>query len=310
MSRSWMGAGAGAVGVAALSAVLYATLIERTRFALRNHTLPVLPAGAKPVRILHVSDLHLAPWQHDKMHWVRALAELEPDLIVNTGDNFGHPDALDAIRATFAPFDGVPGVFVFGSNDYLSPMLRNPLRYLASNRVEPERTPDLDTDGLRRSLEALGWIDLDDRATSLAIGGVRFEFIGTGDAHICFDHLERLPAEVERMREETGVVLEPSVTIGVTHAPYQRVLDALVTYGAQAIFAGHTHGGQVKLPWGAPFVTNSDLPPSQASGVSVWRHAGRTALLDVSAGLGTSIYAPVRFGVPPEASLVTLVPAR
>jgi predicted MPP superfamily phosphohydrolase len=87
------------------------------------------------------------------------------------------------------------------------------------------------------------------------------------------------------------------------------VLDAFVTYGAKAIFAGHTHGGQVRVPGLPALVTNSDIPREQAQGVSLWSHAGHTAYLNVSAGLGTSIYAPVRFACPPEAVLVTLTPS-
>jgi predicted MPP superfamily phosphohydrolase len=99
------------------------------------------------------------------------------------------------------------------------------------------------------------------------------------------------------------------VTIGVTHAPYRRVLDAFVTYGANAIFGGHTHGGQVRVPGLPALVTNCDIPREQASGLSTWTHAQRTAWLNVSAGLGTSIYAPVRFACPPEAVIVTLTPS-
>ena len=56
-------------------------------------------------------------------------------------------------------------------------------------------------------------------------------------------------------------------------------------------------------------VTNCDIPRQQVKGVSEWRHGSRTATLDVSAGLGTSIYAPVRFACRPEVSLLTLTAA-
>ena len=95
--------------------------------------------------------------------------------------------------------------------------------------------------------------------------------------------------------------------IGVTHAPYQRVLDRFVELGAQAIFAGHTHGGQVRIPFSpSALVANCDIPLDQARGLSTWTAAGRRAPLNVSAGLGHSIYAPVRFGCRPEASVLTL----
>jgi predicted MPP superfamily phosphohydrolase len=53
-------------------------------------------------------------------------------------------------------------------------------------------------------------------------------------------------------------------------------------------------------------VANCDIPREQAMGLSTWNRARRTALLNVSAGIGTSIYAPVRFACRPEAVLVTL----
>ena len=100
----------------------------------------------------------------------------------------------------------------------------------------------------------------------------------------------------------------PTLTIGVTHAPYRRVLDSFVDLGADMIFAGHTHGGQVRLPGFGALVANCDIPLKQARGLSAWTHAHRTVPLNVSAGLGHSIYAPVRFACRPEASLITLLP--
>ena len=87
------------------------------------------------------------------------------------------------------------------------------------------------------------------------------------------------------------------------------MLDAFTTQGADVIFAGHTHGGQVRIPGLPALVTNCDIPREQAQGLSTWTHARRTAWLEVSAGIGTSIYAPVRFACPPEAVVLTLVAA-
>ena len=129
-------------------------------------------------------------------------------------------------------------------------------------------------------------------------------------ANVLEDALAQLPGLVEDLREsgdDRSSAQNSITTIGVTHAPYRRVLDALVTHGAQLIFAGHTHGGQVCLPGGRALTTNSDLPSAQARGLSQWHLAGRSSLLNVSAGLGTSIYAPIRLFCPPEAVLVTLV---
>ena len=104
----------------------YASLYEVRAFTLREVTVPVLPAGSDPLRILHLSDAHMTPSQHRKREWLRRLAELEPDLVVNTGDNLAHMDALPSVLEAYGDLLDLPGVFVFGSNDYYSPTRKNP----------------------------------------------------------------------------------------------------------------------------------------------------------------------------------------
>lgn len=74
------------------------------------------------------------------------------------------------------------------------------------------------------------------------------------------------------------------------------------------IFAGHTHGGQVRLPFIGALTTNSDLPNKFARGVSGWEFGNNDSILSVVAGLGNSIFAPVRFFCRPEVRLITLTP--
>ena len=94
------------------------------------------------------------------------------------------------------------------------------------------------------------------------------------------------------------------LNLGVAHAPYRRVLDAFVADGSELILAGHTHGGQLRLPGVGALVTNCDLPRSQARGLSDWDGVP----LNVSAGLGASPYSNYRLFTPPEATLLTLRP--
>jgi predicted MPP superfamily phosphohydrolase len=299
-----------AVGAAALA---WGALVERNRFTIRYEKLPVLDPGARPITVLHLSDLHMAPWQQRKQDWVRSLALVEPDLIVNTGDNLGHVDGIEGIMRALEPFAGVPGVYVNGSNDYFGPSAKNPLRYLTSPSQRSITAATLDTAGLESFFEdSLGWLSLNNAARAIELKGSRLEFFGVNDAHRGWDRLDRLPAVIEDMRENVGWQDDrtgpEAVAVGVTHAPYRRVLDSFVTNGAEVIFAGHTHGGQVRIPGLPALVTNCDIPREQAQGLSVWHHARRAAFLNVSAGIGTSIYAPVRFACPPEAVVVTLVP--
>jgi uncharacterized protein len=308
-TSSVVGAAVGAAIAAGAAAAAWGALVERNRFTIRHEFVPVLEPGARQLTVLHLSDLHMAPWQTGKQDWVRSLAVLEPDLIVNTGDNLGHPDAIDAIAYALEPFRDTPGVFVHGSNDYFGPSFKNPLAYLGAPSRHREASEPLDTAALERLFEErFGWANLNNNVAAMTVGGSNLEFFGTNDAHRNWDELATLSGLIDDMREEESwhESTSTAVPIGVTHAPYQRVLNAFVTNGAQMIFAGHTHGGQVRIPGLPALVTNCDIPRQQAQGLSVWNHAAHGSFLNVSAGLGTSIYAPVRFACPPEAVLVTL----
>jgi predicted MPP superfamily phosphohydrolase len=303
--------GAAAAGAAA---VAWGALGVGHRFTVGHEILPVLAPGARPLTVLHLSDLHMAPWQTAKQDFVRSLIRYEPDLVVDTGDNLGHREGNSGVERALAPFAGIPGVFVHGSNDYHGPIFKNPFGYFVTlEDSRGSRRPDLDTAGMERFFtEQLGWLDLNNAARAIEIRGTRIELFGTNDAHRNWDRLDLLPGAIEEMRENVGwsrTSREDVLSIGVTHAPYRRVLDDFVNQGAEIVLAGHTHGGQVRIPgWPAALVTNCDIPADQAQGLSHWHSGRHDAYLNVSAGIGTSIYAPVRFACPPEAVVLTLVP--
>lgn len=293
----------GAVGAAGVAAAVWGIGIERYLFTVRAVSAPALPAGSAPIRVLHISDAHMAPWQHRKQDWLASLAELEPDLIINTGDNLGHERGIDGIRRAFAPLAGIPGVFVHGSNDVLAPSPRNPLKYFTGPSERPEEPDFLDTDAMNHYFtDELGWTDLNNTAARLQVAGTDVDFVGVSDAHRDWDELEVLPDALAAL----GARSDTTPLLGVTHAPYQRVLNAYVDLGADAILGGHTHGGQVCLPGFGALVANCDIPLKQAKGLSTWTHDDRTVPLNVSAGCGHSIYAPIRFACRPEATLLTL----
>ncbi|MEH0108566.1 metallophosphoesterase [Tersicoccus sp. MR15.9] len=292
---------AGAAVAGGLALTGWGVFVERQRFQLREATLPILPPDAPDVRVLHISDIHMVPGQRLKSSWLRSLGDLEPDFVVNTGDNLGHRDALEPLLEALAPVMRYPGVFVPGSNDYFAPVLKNPFTYFTGPTGRSAKPPaSLPTGALHTAFGNAGWISLANRNQSMAVKGTRIDFSGVDDPHIGRDRYTGFPL---------GAVNQDAsahVRIGVTHAPYRRVLDAFTRDQVRLILAGHTHGGQVCVPGMGALVTNSDLPTSMASGVHRWRVAGRESLLEVSAGLGTSFYAPVRFACPPEAVLLTL----
>lgn len=291
-----LGTAAGAVAAGA-ACVTYAAAYEAHAFRLRRFDVPVLAPGSRPLRILHLSDLHLMPDQQDKVEWVRGLAALEPDLVVNTGDNISDPESIPVALHAYERLLELPGVFVFGSNDYYAPSPVNPFRYLRRKGPRPIVAPKLPIEGLRRGFTEAGWLDLNNASGELKADGRRWAFAGVDDPHIRADRY----AEVAGPADESA-----ELTIGVTHAPYRRVLDAMAADGYRLLLAGHTHGGQLCVPLYGALVTNCDLDTKRAKGLSRWG----PSWLHVSAGLGTSPYARIRFACYPEASLLTLRPTR
>ena len=150
---------AAAVAAAAVGCLVYAAGYEVRAYRLRRVDVPVLQAGQRPLRVLHISDLHMTPRQNKKHAWVRSLAALEPDLVVNTGDNLAHQGAVPTVLDSLGPLLARPGAFVLGSNDYYAPMLKNPARYLLpSYRPTWSTTPDLPWQELRDGFATpAGW---------------------------------------------------------------------------------------------------------------------------------------------------------
>jgi predicted MPP superfamily phosphohydrolase len=304
------------VVVVLLAGVAYA-VTERRAYTLRRFTLPVLPPGSTPVTLLHLSDLHLVPRQKHRIDWVRSLAELDPDLVISTGDNLAASDAVPAVLEAHGELLARPGAFVLGSNDYFSPRAKNPARYLLRNGGRSRRYgPDLPFGELVAGFEEAGWLNLANRRGSLEVRGMRFDLVGVDDPHLDRDRYELVAGPADP---------SAALTIGVAHAPYRRVIDSMAADGAGLLLTGHTHGGQLRLPWYGALVTNCDLPRRYARGLFRWPPAarGRAAVmaagaepgetpertwLHVTAGIGTSPYAPIRFACRPEASLLTLVP--
>jgi uncharacterized protein len=283
-----------------VAAIGYAALIERNWFALRRYQVPVLPMGAEPIRILHISDAHLTPRRGRLISWIRALDDLDPHLVVNTGDCIAHPQAVSSFLDALGPLLDRPGVFVFGSNDRYSPRPKNPTHYLwrASTGDHDRHTPDLPWEKLGEEMAQAGWIDLNNRRARLTAGGLDIALAGVDDSHINRDRYDRVAGPADPTA---------GLRIGVMHSPEPRVLDRFIADGYQLLFAGHTHGGQLCLPVLGTLVTNCGIDRDRARGLH--RHpADGQAWLHVSAGLGTSPWAPARFACRPEATLLTLVP--
>jgi predicted MPP superfamily phosphohydrolase len=261
-----------------------------------------LSAGAKrnagtTFKILHISDLHSDKPIPKRTRWIKKLARLHPDLVINTGDNLGSAQGFETLKQEIRPLLKYPGVFVFGANDYYNRLTaKNPLGYFFAGRIDL-RAKNMPTDELRRFFVKHGWTDLNNTRVSRNIKKIRVEFAGLNDPHAKLDEPQQFT--------DPGATLK----IGVVHAPYQAALESLRDSGI--IFAGHTHGGQINLPFGIALVSNADIKARFAKGLFTLNQIAGTAkqpnpLVSISAGVGTSRFFPFRLFDRPAATLITI----
>lgn len=294
---------AAAIATLGLTTFIYANQIELRAFKLHRVQVPVLAPGTlaragkregEPFRILHVSDFHMLPDQKLKQKWVASLDALNPDLVINTGDNLGSDKAVPSVLAALGPLLNRPGAFVFGTNDYFAPRPVNPLKYLTGKKRKPSRV-ELPWRGMRAAFIEHGWQDATHARLEFVAGGVKVALSGVDDPH----------HELEDYSQIAGAPnVDADIAIGLSHSPEPHVLDAFAEDGYDLVLSGHTHGGQVCLPGGKAIVTNCGIDRSRASGLSRWTEK---TWLHVSNGLGTSPYAPVRLFCRPSATLIEVV---
>lgn len=284
-------------GAAGAGCIAYGVLIERRWYRLRHLVVPGVLRRPGRLTILQVADLHLIPGQDHRVRFLASLADLGHDLVVASGDLLGAPHVEDLTAAALAPLTaaGAPGLVVLGSNDFYAPVPRSPFSYFTTPlrrsfgvRLETDRLVDRLAGYDYRTLRQEATV-VDTTAGPVAVGGL-------DDPH--------LPTTV---LPPPGRVAPPAgsdalLNLGLVHAPYVAALDLLVDAGHDLLLAGHTHGGQVRLPGIGALTANCDLPLDQARGLS--RHRGRP--LHVSPGLGHGRYAPFRFACRPEATLLEL----
>ena len=279
-------AGVFGVGVATLA---YASLVERRWYALRRHRVPCLPPGSPNLTLLHISDLHLRAHQGKKIGFLKSLAELKPDIVIGTGDFLGDPDSVPATLDAVGDLTGrVASIFVLGSNDYYSPTPKNPARYLMGPSKHNPKGRQNPWREMTAGLQERGWLVLTNER--IEVGAI--DIVGLDDPHIGRAKIQTATARTM-----------PGLRLAVAHSPEPAF--ELAHLGYDVILSGHTHGGQLRVPGYGAVVTNTHgLPREMVRGL----HPINGGWLHVSAGLGTSMYAPVRFACRPEACVLDLVP--
>lgn len=327
---------AGLAGVAGAAALAYAWAGERPQMRLDRYTVALPDGAGAGLQILHLTDQHFGPdnWaQRRRMgHLQRLLPGLHPDLIIFTGD-FLHNDAgLEAVERLLRLLPPARlGVFaVLGNHDYaeyswrqfFAGVLRGVrttpdgdgsslrkrlaasaegvrevaglgLRILRNERLRFARSPN-DTRELRALLELYNVCLLNNAAAPLP-GHPDLWLVGVDDL------IEGAPD----LAQAWAAVPESAQALLLTHHP-DLAYEALPGRMALAL-AGHTHGGQVVLPWlGAVHTQGTRLPRRHAAGLFDDLPGG--GQMFVSRGMGESL--PFRFRCPPQVVLIDLAPGR
>jgi len=264
-----------AAGVGAAAGVLgaYALLVEPNLIEVRRHRVHLrdLPSELEGLRIGLLTDLHagrLTPTWRIR-HAVRRLMASQPHLIAITGDfadrrRSDFAPAFDALRGVWAPY----GVWaVPGNHDHAAGI-----------------------DEWHRQMSAAGGIrDLTNRFVILDIGEARVCLAGVDDLEEGSPEL-RLPGPADR-----------DLTILLAHQPDQAERTRRGMDRVDLVLAGHTHGGQVRMPGVGPVERKSEIYDEGL------RRRPWTQVY-TSRGVGTTLL-PIRLGARPEVGLLELTGA-
>jgi len=256
-----------------------ATFVEPYRLVTERASVPLSNARsrAQPITIAVLADIQCNVVTDREREAVRRAMEARPDLILLPGDlvqvgTLRLPEILDDFHALLAPLHAPLGVYFVQGNcetkeDAQRLLAGTPVRFLDNEVVE---------------------LSLGDRRVTLC--GVDLAF-ASPRARAALQWIESAPGAND-------------VRIVVAHRP--DVIEALLPSSrVDLIVCGHTHGGQVNIPFFGPPITLSDVPRSIARG---GLHELDGKRIYVSRGIGWEHgHAPrVRFLCPPEVSLITL----
>jgi uncharacterized protein len=268
-----------ASGLAVVGLPLYAGEVARHELSVERRTilLPRLPEAFRGLRIVQISDFHYA--QFTEGFFIKlvvdAVNRLKPDVVVFTGDYI--------TLGLWSPQKTVD--FAYSCAEMLS-RVECPVRYavLGNHDCMLGEAPVTD------ALVTHGLTVLDNRALPLERDGKRLWFAGTGDALCRKVNLDKAVPAALRKAGEPVILL--------AHEP--DILPGVARYGVDLMLSGHTHGGQVRLP----FLPAMFLPELGEIYVEGLYRLGSTQLY-VNRGIG-AVNLPFRLNCPPEITVITL----
>ncbi|MGH2806410.1 MAG: metallophosphoesterase [Actinomycetota bacterium] len=284
--RTWLLAATG------VGAAVY-PFLEARRFGLDRISVPV-GSGVPQLDILHISDMHMAENDARLAAFVKGLPEKVgvPDLVLATGDLIEGDRSIDITAESLNSLEARLGrAYVLGSHDYYQARFGNYLKYWSPRRRRQIRAARTNTIRFETLLQEKGWIDLSNDSYTIESPDGVVRLAGVDDPYL----RRHRTGHIRRGRNE-------GVAIGLVHTP--DVVSQWALAGFDLVVAGHTHGGQVRLPGIGAVVTNCTLP----TGLSVGLNRVGSMWLHVSPGLGTGRFQPIRFNCPPRVTLLSLRP--
>lgn len=270
--------------------LVYSLWIEPRRIRIRKRRIDLQGPPMRPLEILHLSDLHFNPGQVAQKNIIQRIAEVPVDLVFITGDFIDGTDGIEPCLEILRPLRARYGIFcVLGNHDYYRTSWRNLMHRTGDTRIF-KRMERNDIDRLVAGLKDLGITVLrNERKTvtienhSITIAGLDDPYTERGDIGKTFDRYTK-----------NG----PCLVLSHAPEPYKQLADL----GADLVFCGHTHGGQIRIPFFGALITRTLAPRPLAYGLN---RIDQT-LIYTTSGMGTSHITPPRFLCPPEVNFFTI----
>ena len=280
----WVSSAIAVVGLAA-----YAWFIEPRRIRTRELRVELPGPEIRPLKLLHLSDFHFFEGQIHRRDALHRLAQDEYDLVFITGDLIDDDSGIDLCIEALKPFRATHGAYaVMGNHDYV--FFRADDLFPAGSDLNKKAWAYNDSGRLIAALQSIGVTVLRNQRTQIEIDGQALVIAGVDDPYL-------KKADVAK----TFAGYDPALPcLTLAHAPekYAEIAAA----GADMVFCGHTHGGQICAPFIGPIVTRTQAPRAFAAGMT--RLNGMVHF--TTNGLGSSRITRPRFLCPPEAVVFDL----